>query len=591
MVTGQFDSDNSVIHLGEEARRYLFVQEKGDLDLPEFGYYFFLSDLDAKKLGQPYIGVILLNELNEQDIASNYDKAKIHLELIPMAGDKPMYYSKNINYFNLSNHLSKETKVLPRTDFRKNFFINPSLKDTISWSEVTTYQYLRHTKEWIAKLNSQQKVIVEYTGYAERTDGSEMTILNYEAETMSKLARQQLHYVENLMAPLSPPSSDSGTQIQWQKWFNSTIAFNNKVTSCNTRNWNIELTYRDFGIFNSDPFSNMAYRIEQVPGYTDYSDQQVVAFDLKNTKSFRRNIYSESQQQANSAELFECINDTIYLVNQYFMWSKFKLGADKGSERRAYEFLQAQSILPPTMLSKGQRYYFDQSYSTADYMFLVVHEEKTGAVFLISLETKTGKMMGIVPLDDIMGKSKLSYSGSLVVNRMSYGNKHHNDFVIAIKNESKQFILKLNAKLDLIAMAQMAFVNEAITVIQKEKMTLFVSSTNYAIRTMVLDEQLNLVNSKLDILPDGYSESALFSEDGENVRVIMKYDDAFFSGIKSAIINKDFEISATKCVYSYAPMEEKSDENTINLQYLTKANGKWFVFFKMENQLNFAEIN
>ncbi len=589
-VSGRFNSENCVIRLGDEAGRHLFVQEKGNLDLPEFAYFLELSDLDAKRMGQSYIGVVFLNEMDAQNIASNYDKTTIFLELIQIANDPQMYYSKNFNYFNLSNHLTKETKVLPRDDFRKNFFLNPNIKDTISWNSVTTYQYLRHTKEWIAKLSSQQKVTVEYTGFAERTDGSEETMFNYEVEPMSKLARQQLHYVENLMLPLSPPDSDTGSQMQWQKWFDKIITFNNTPVNCNLRQWDIELTNRDFGIFNTDPISNTIYRMEQVPGYEYYTNQQVLAFDMKNAKSYRRNIYSDNQQQANSAELFECIQDTIYLLNQYFKWSKFKLGADKGKQNLCYEFLQEKSILPDTMLSNGQRYYVDQSYSTVDFMFMAIHEEKTKAVFLLCIETKNGKVISIVDLEAVLKNTKLKYMRPLQVIRVTYGNKNHNDFILSLKSDTSQFILKLNSKLELVVASQLEKIKEDYTIIQKDKATLLLILKDYAIRTMVLDEKLNPVNVILDELPDGYSENALFMEDGENIRVIVKYDDAFFSGIKSAIINKDLKISPTKCVYTFAPIEEKSEDNSIKLQYLTKANGRWYVFFKQEDRLHFVEL-
>jgi hypothetical protein len=589
-VSGQFNSENRILRLGDEAQRHLFIKEKGNLDLPEFGYFLELSEPDAKKLGQSYIGVIFLNELDNQDIASNYDQVTIHLEILPIGNDQQIYYCKNFNYFNLSNHLTEETKVLPRSNFRKNFFLNPTKKDTISWNDVTTYQYLRHTKEWISKLNSQQEVVVEYTGYAERTDGSEITRLSYESESMAKLARQQLHYVENLMSPLFPPSADSGSQLQWQKWFDSTIAINNTVVVCNARNWNETLNSRDFGIFNTDAITNVIYRMEQVPGYEDYSNQQVLAFNAKSTNFYRRNIYSDKQQQANSAELFECINDTIYLLNQYFKWAKFKLGADKGKENRWYEFLQEKSILPDAMLSNGQRYYVDQSYTTVDFIFVAIHEEKTKAVFLLCIETQTGKVVSMVELEVALKKTKLKYANPMQVIRVTNGNKNHNDFILSLKSDTSNFILKLNSKLEVVAASQLEPIKTDFTVIQKDNTTLLVILNDYNIRTLILDEKLNLINSIVNQLPDGYSENALFVEDGYNIRTIVKYDDALYSGIKSAIINKDFKISTTKCVYTFAPIEEKSENTALKLQYLTKTNGKWYVFFKQEDQLRVLEV-
>ena len=106
-------------NISEAIKRLLLIRFKGNLTLPENGYFIDLGENDAKRIGVKTIAYIPLDgETYFED-----EPKKIKTTVEQLSPDTYLFYSK---------------KNTTRTStLRKDFFQNPSLQDTIPYSEVT----------------------------------------------------------------------------------------------------------------------------------------------------------------------------------------------------------------------------------------------------------------------------------------------------------------------------------------------------------------------------------------------------------------------------------------------------------------------
>lgn len=135
-LSGFFKENYRSVRLSKEVNRLLFIKTKGHFKLPPFGTGNFLNltKEDAVKTGFNDIVVIPL-----YDGIFQSDRDKVTLELVQLSINEPTVF------------YTKKNDVDKGISYNKKIFVNPTLKDTVSWDEITNSD-LHYTKQWIDNL-------------------------------------------------------------------------------------------------------------------------------------------------------------------------------------------------------------------------------------------------------------------------------------------------------------------------------------------------------------------------------------------------------------------------------------------------------
>lgn len=584
MVTGEFKHEYRTIDLYDNIQRALFILEKGNVYLPEDRAYFLkLSPLDAKRLGTSHI---LLIPLFGDKITYKYD-IPISFEILPIPNAPDVYYTKKAFYTDRGGKkveisYPEELPLSPMEKIKKGI--------PIYYQEINNSDDFRDIPQWIEVLSSKQEVttigIMHWDGVdkdGKMVGGSE----EYkEQELMSELAQEKLSSLSYLLKSIVPLPKKP-TQEDWRKWWQR---FQKQpypmLQNLPVYIENFEKDIVDYRLYALDKDTQKVYSLHQ---NSSHGKEQLLVFDTQNDKVVHGRIYSKEQPDATDFETFYAQNDTLYTLNSNFVWAKYV--PKRVNDSLFYQQIASADVVPEPNRSYRKASYQEieykivESYTTAECMYSLVQKIDTKEYQVMTLDTKTGKIEGKIPLNPLLDNPK-----QLEHRRQHIATGATDNFVFQLKTEKGVYFLKCNATklLEKILLGKkFEWGTTYLSWGKKQYYGDMDANDTFDFYSIASPSQKHSVSS-----PDDIYDTRIMEQDEESVVAFYEYYDGFFSGLKMQRLDKDTQALKGESIllYQYFPVEEMSSENTPSCLKAFKINGQWHVFFTKENEYFWVKV-
>ena len=598
-VSGRFKSENRIINVSKEAQRLLFIKTKGNLIVPERGFFLMLSPESAKALGQKYIIIIPLDGNRKSEFYTS-SKQDLSFKVQQLHLDEPSVFYTVDNDFS-----SKET-------IKKDFFTHPTTTDVLQWEMIINYDYISHVKEWIEALDSNESVMVEsriYKSkmYYDKSVGEESTTSDPKhtpskpqttkhLEPLREIARYRLHAVDSLFSL----DAKEWSKEQWLAWYDKTMKIEpSSYTKCNPKTYNKE-TYYHQGFSNSalyatDRASNRVFRLEKIPSSDKFQAQQLLIFDMKDGAYYNYDIDDKQYPYASSFTLFHVENNIVYVITENMRWYRYEY--NKTSD--TYRITQEVKLLPKEAYEKKKQWRkIWQAYHDGKTMYLLFQDENEAENFILSVDATSGQNIRIKPLKNILIDSKIDTKSKPSFCSIDYAGQFHPDFYFCMANNNKDplkdtfYLLKTNAQLD---------VAKSIKISRDEAYGWLMADAKSVYTIDDLEDEVMVQNYDLDLskkisqkrLPTQGSEGELLVAASTDAVAIYRHKRELIS---QSVVKYEFDTTLTKelgkhqCVYSHLPVEEITSDTQLDFFYASPiADKEWLVFFKDGNTLRYSQ--
>ena len=585
MVTGEFKQEYRTMYLYGNIRKALFVLEKGNVYLLEDRAYFLkLSPLDAKRLGTSHI---LLIPLFGDKITYEYD-IPISFEILPIPNAPDVYYTKKAFYTDkqgrkITLSYPEELPLSPMEKIKKGI--------PIYYQEINNRDDFRDIPQWIETLSSTQKVTIinqkNWEGVSKdgkRVGGSK----EYKQERlMSELAQEKLSYIRDFLSSIVP-LPEKPTQEDWRKWWQRFQNYSFPLV----KHLPVHIeTFQEFidsyRLYALDKETQKVYNLAQGTEY--YPVPELLVFDVQNDKVERGRIYSEKQPDATGFETFYAQNDTLYTLNSHFVWAKYV--PKRVNDSLFYQQIASADVAPEPNKSYREVYYQDieyeivQCYTTAECMYMLIQKEDSKEYQVMTLDTKTGKIEGKIPLNPLLDNPK-----KLEHHTQDIATGATDNFVFQLKTEKGVYFLKCNATKLLEKILLGKKFERGTTYLSWGKKQYYGdmdANDTFDFYSIASPSQKHSVSS-----PDDIYDTRIMEQDEESVVAFYEYYDGFFSGLKMQRLDKDTHALKGKSslLYQYFPVEELSSVNTPSCLKAFKINGQWHVFFAKEKRYYWVKV-
>ena len=585
MVTGEFKQEYRTMYLYGNIRKALFVLEKGNVYLLEDRAYFLkLSPLDAKRLGTSHI---LLIPLFGYKITYKYD-IPISFEILPITNAPYVYYTKKAFYTDeqgkkITLSYPEELPLSPMEKIKKGI--------PIYYQEINNRDDFRDIPQWIETLSSTQKVTIinqkNWEGVSKdgkRVGGSK----EYKQERlMSELAQEKLSYIRDFLSSIVP-LPEKPTQEDWRKWWQRFQNYSFPLV----KHLPVHIeTFQEFidsyRLYALDKETQKVYNLAQGTEY--YPVPELLVFDVQNDKVERGRIYSEKQPDATAFVTFYAQNDTLYTLNSHFVWAKYV--PKRVNDSLFYQQIARAEVAPVANKSYRKASYQDieyeivQAYTTAECMYSLVQKIDTKEFQVMTLDTKTGKIEGKIPLNPLLDNPK-----KLEHHTQDIATGATDNFVFQLKTEKGVYFLKCNATklLEKILLGKkFEWGTTYLSWGKKQYYGDMDANDTFDFYSIASPSQKHSVSS-----PDDIYDTRIMEQDEESVVAFYEYYDGFFSGLKMQRLDKDTHALKGKSslLYQYFPVEELSSVNTPSCLKAFKINGQWHVFFAKEKRYYWVKV-
>ena len=585
VVTGEFKQEYRTINLYGNIRKALFVLEKGNVYLLEDRAYFLkLSPLDAKRLGTSHI---LLIPLFGDKITYKYD-IPISFEILPIPNAPDVYYTKKAFYTDkqgrkITLSYPEELPLSPMEKIKKGI--------PIYYREINNNDDFRDIPQWIEALSSKQEVttieIMHWDGMdkdGKRVGGSKEF---KEQELMSKLAQERLSYIRDFLSSIVP-LPEKPTQEDWRKWWQQFQNYSFPlVKNLPAHIESFQKSIDSYRLYALDKETQKVYSLHERPEY--YSGQELLVFDVQNDKVERGRIYSKEQPDATGFETFYVQRDTLYTLNSNFVWAKYVPKRVKDS--LFYQQIASADVVPEPNRSYRKASYQDieyeivQAYTTAECMYFLVQKKDTKEFQVMTLDTKTGKIEGKIPLNPLLDNPK-----QLEHHTQDIATGATDNFVFQLKTEKGVYFLKCNATKLLektLLGKEFEWGTTYLSWGKKQYYGDMDANDTFDFYSIASPSQKHSVSS-----PDDIYDTRIMEQDEESVVAFYEYYDGFFSGLKMQRLDKDTQALKGESIllYQYFPVEELSSVNTPSCLKAFKINGQWHVFFAKEKGYYWVKV-
>ena len=585
VVTGEFKPEYRTINLYGNIRKALFVLEKGNVYFLENSAYFLkLTPLDAKRLGT---SLILLIPLFGDKITYKYD-IPISFEILPITNAPYVYYTKKAFYTDeqgkkITLSYPEELPLSPMEKIKKGI--------PIYYQEINNRDDFRDIPQWIETLSSTQKVTIinqkNWEGVSKdgkRVGGSK----EYKQERlMSELAQEKLSYIRDFLSSIVP-LPEKPTQEDWRKWWQRFQNYSFPLV----KHLPVHIeTFQEFidsyRLYALDKETQKVYNLAQGTEY--YPVPELLVFDVQNDKVERGRIYSEKQPDATAFVTFYAQNDTLYTLNSHFVWAKYV--PKRVNDSLFYQQIASADVAPEPNRSYREVYYQDieyeivQCYTTAKCMYFLVQKKDTNEFQVMTLDTKTGKIEGKIPLNPLLDNPK-----KLEHHTQDIATGATDNFVFQLKTEKGVYFLKCNATklLEKILLGKkFEWGTTYLSWGKKQYYGDMDANDTFDFYSIASPSQKHSVSS-----PDDIYDTRIMEQDEESVVAFYEYYDGFFSGLKMQRLDKDTHALKGKSslLYQYFPVEELSSVNTPSCLKAFKINGQWHVFFAKEKRYYWVKV-
>ena len=584
VVTGEFKREYRTINLYGNIRKALFVLEKGNVYFLENSAYFLkLTPLDAKRLGTSHI---LLIPLFGDKITYKYD-IPISFEILPIPNAPYVYYTKKAFYTDeqgrkITLSYPEELPLSPMEKIKKGI--------PIYYEEINNSDDFRDIPQWIEALSSKQKVTTIGTIYWHGVDKDGKNVGGSdefkEQELMSELAQEKLSSLSYLLKSIVPLPEEP-TQEDWRKWWQR---FQKQpypmLQNLPVHIENFEKDIVDYRLYALDKDTQKVYSLHQ---NSSYGKEQLLVFDVQNDKVERGRIYSKEQPDATGFETFYAQNDTLYTLNRHFVWAKYV--PKRVNDSLFYQQIASADVVPEPNRSYRKASYQEieykivESYTTAECMYSLVQKIDTKEYQVMTLDTKTGKIEGKIPLNPLLGyPQKLEYFNGYIATGAT------DNFAFEMKTEKGVYFLKCNATKLLektLLGKDLDWVATYLSWGKKQYYGDMDANDTFNFYTIATPSKEHRVSS-----PDDIYDTRIMEQDEDAIVAFYEYYDGFFSGLKMQRLDKDTQALKGESIllYQYFPVEEISSENSLSTLKAFKINGQWHVFFTKENEYFWVKV-
>ena len=584
VVTGEFKREYRTINLYDNIRRALFVLEEGNAYLLEDSADFLkLSPLDAKRLGTSHI---LLIPLFGDKITYKYD-IPISFEILPIPNAPDVYYTKKAFYTDeQGNKITLSyPEELPLSTMEK---IKKGIP--IYYQEINNSDDFRDIPQWIEALSSTQKVTIinqkNWEGVSKdgkRVGGSK----EYKQERlMSELAQERLSYIRDFLSSIVP-LPEKPTQEDWRKWWQR---FQKQpypmLQNLPVHIENFEKDIVDYRLYALDKDTQKVYSLHQ---NSSHGKEQLLVFDTQNDKVVHGRIYSKEQPDATDFETFYAQRDTLYTLNSHFVWAKYV--PKRVNDSLFYQQIASADVVPEPNKSyrkasyRDIKYHIVQTYTTAECMYSLVQKIDTKEFQVMTLNTKTGKIEGKIPLNPLLDNPK-----QLEHRRQYIATGATDNFVFQLKTEKGVYFLKCNATKLLektLLGKEFEWGTTYLSWGKKQYYGDMDANDTFNFYTIATPSKEHRVSS-----PDDIYDTRIMEQDEDAIVAFYEYYDGFFSGLKMQRLDKDTQALKGESIllYQYFPVEEMSSENTPSCLKAFKINGQWHVFFTKEDEYFWVKV-
>ena len=585
VVTGEFKQNYRTLNLYGNIRKALFVLEKGNVYLLEDRAYFLkLSPLDAKRLGTSHI---LLIPLFGDKITYKYD-IPISFEILPIPNAPDVYYTKKAFYTNeqgkkITLSYPEELPLSPMEKIKKGI--------PIYYREINNNDDFRDIPQWIEALSSKQEVttieIMHWDGMdkdGKRVGGSKEF---KEQELMSKLAQERLSYIRDFLSsivPLPEKPTQEDWRKRWQQFQNYSFPL---VKHLPAHIETFQKSVDGYRLYALDKETQKVYSLHERPQY--YSGQELLVFDVQNDKVERGRIYSKEQPDTTGFETFYAENDTLYTLNSHFVWAKYV--PKRVNDSLFYQQIASADVVPEPNRSYRKASYQEieykivESYTTAECMYMLIQKEDSKEYQVMTLDTKTGKIEGKIPLNPLLDNPKqLEHRRQLIATGAT------DNFVFQLETEKGVYFLKCNATKLLektLLGKEFDWGTTYLSWGSKQYYGDMNANDTFDFYSIASPSQKESVSSS-----DNFYDNRIMEQDEESVVAFYEYYDSFFSGLKMQRLDKDTHALKGKSslLYQYFPVEEISSGNSLSTLKAFKINGQWHVFFTKEDEYFWVKV-
>ena len=584
VVTGEFKREYRTINLYDNIRRALFVLEKGNVYLPEDRADFLkLSPLDAKRLGTSHI---LLIPLFGDKITYKYD-VPISFEILPIPNAPDVYYTKKAFYTDkqgkkITLSYPEELPLSPMEKIKKGI--------PIYYEEINNNDDFRDIPQWIEALSSKQEVTTIGTIVWHGVDKDGKNVGGYdefkEQELMSELAQEKLRSLSYFLSSIVP-LPEKPTQEDWRKWWQQ---FQKQpypmLQNLPVLIENFEKDIIDSRLYALDKDTQKVYSLHQNPSH---GKEQLLVFDVQNDKVERGRIYSKKQPDATGFETFYAQNDTLYTLNSNFVWAKYV--PKRVNDSLFYQQIASADVVPEPNKSyrktsyRDIKYHIVQTYTTAECMYSLVQKIDTKEFQVMTLDTKTGKIEGKIPLNPLLGHPK----------QLEHRTQHiaigaTDNFAFQMKTEKGVYFLKCNATKLLektLLGKEFEWGTTYLSWGKKQYYGDMDANDTFDFYSIASPSQKHSVSS-----PDDIYDTRIMEQDEDAIVAFYEYYDGFFRGLKMQRLDKDTQALKGESIllYQYFPVEEMSSENSLSTLKAFKINGQWHVFFTKEDEYFWVKV-
>ena len=585
VVTGEFKQNYRTLNLYGNIRKALFVLEKGNVYfLEDRAYFLKLSPLDAKRLGTSHI---LLIPLFGDKITYKYD-IPISFEILPIPNAPDVYYTKKAFYTDrggkkITLSYPEELPLSPMEKIKKGI--------PIYYEEINNNDDFRDIPQWIEALSSKQKVTTIGIMHWDGVDKDGKRVGGYdefkEQELMSELAQEKLSSLSYFLSNIVP-LPENPTQEAWRKWWQRFQNYSFPLV----KHLPVHIeTFQEFidsyRLYALDKETQKVYNLAQGTEY--YPVPELLVFDVQNDKVERGRIYSEKQPDATAFVTFYAQNDTLYTLNSHFVWAKYV--PKRVNDSLFYQQIASADVAPEPNRSYRWVYYQDieyeivQCYTTAECMYFLVQKKDTNEFQVMTLDTKTGKIEGKIPLNPLLDNPK-----KLEHHTQDIATGATDNFVFQLKTEKGVYFLKCNATKLLektLLGKEFEWGTTYLSWGKKQYYGDMDANDTFDFYSIASPSQKHSVSS-----PDDIYDTRIMEQDEESVVAFYEYYDGFFSGLKMQRLDKDTHALKGKSslLYQYFPVEEISSGNSLSTLKAFKINGQWHVFFTKENEYFWVKV-
>ena len=569
-LSGYFKENYRSVRLSKQTQRLLFVKMKGNVVIPQWGYYSNLIPADAEKTGLKDILVIATD---------GEDYVQSDTELQTIVGVRLSNIDNGI-FIDISKKKATDEKLI-------SILKKPSKTDTLNYNSIYNDNDFRLTKQWIDVVDNKDSIIVEGTMVAHLTTGESISSAVYDLTPINKLAKKALHYVGNLF---DLGDTDDWTRSKWQSWYEKTINQKTdleplKNASTFTIENNFRYDQRNMALYGKDLSSEKIVAVEALRyNVESFEGHQIIRWDTMN--SDKSDYYRPDQKQVFRIDAFKSLGDDLFLIGKSNTWTHLKYDG----KTQQYNIQKQRIIqLPESLNVKGENE-ISLVQMGEKLTYVILKNKISGSFVFISLNTITGEVLSAKKLKEVLPMVKEKELNFVF---LKYGTEIPNGFLFGLREDKKYYLVKVSENLSEIETIETtSIIQNATAFSHADKFDLINLEDGY-LRKVSFDLSLNPRENRselLDFKDKYYDEQGIITFDGTNYQVFFPFSLPLHSGIKMHTLNNQFKPIKSQTVFNFLEVEEPMDENTVHLLYASKLENNFWLFFKMGADLRYTKI-